>query len=158
MNFHQLNASTLSGKPFDFTSLAGKKVLVVNTASECGYTPQYAQLQELYEAFGGDGFQILAFPCNQFGAQEPGNEGQIADFCQLNYGVSFPMMQKVEVKGPGIHPVFSWLTQKIKNGSEDIEVSWNFQKFLIDENGRLLKSLSPETSPLDEQLIKWLEA
>lgn len=158
MNFHELKANTLSGKPFDFSSLAGKKVLVVNTASECGYTPQYAQMEELYTNYKDAGFELLAFPCNQFGAQEPGNEEQIAQFCQVNYGVSFPILQKVDVKGPATHPVFNWLCKKDKNGVEEIEVSWNFQKFLIDEQGRLVKSLSPETSPLDEQLINWLEA
>ena len=116
MNLYQFSIKTLEGEDFDLSSLKGKKVMIVNTASECGLTPQYAQLQELYEAEGNSKFEIIGFPCNDFGAQEPGSAVQIAAFCEKNYGVSFPMMEKVHVKGDDQHPIYTWLTQKSKNG------------------------------------------
>ena len=158
MNFHQLSANSLMGKPIHFKDFLGKKVLIVNTASECGNTPQYAQLQELYDNYKGQKLEILAFPCNQFGAQEPGEASEIASFCERNYGVTFTIMEKIDVKGPNTHPVYKWLCAKTENGKEDVEVSWNFQKFLVNENGAWVKCLSPETSPFDEQIINWLEA
>ncbi|MFN3875649.1 MAG: glutathione peroxidase [Flavobacteriales bacterium] len=156
-SFHDLSAIDISGKRFDFSTLRGRKVLVVNTASECGYTPQYEQLQELYETYAGKGLAVIGFPCNQFGGQEPGSEAQIAAFCQKNYGVTFPMMAKVSVKGGDQHPVYQWLTRKSLNGAMDAEVKWNFHKFLVDEDGRLVQSLGSGISPLDERVIAWVE-
>lgn len=156
-SFHALTASDIQGRPFAFSQLKGRKVMVVNTASECGYTPQYKQLQELHEAYGDKGLVIIGFPCNQFGGQEPGGEAQIAAFCQKNYGVTFPMMSKVDVKGSGQHPVYQWLTSKALNGAMDAEVKWNFHKFLVDEEGRLVLSLGSGVSPLDERIVQWVE-
>lgn len=153
---HDFTIETLDGGTFDFASLKGKKVLIVNTASECGLTPQYQQLQELYEAKGGDQFEIIGFPSNDFGAQEPGSNEQIASFCQKNYGVTFPMMTKVHVKGEGISPIYSWLTSKAENGVSDYEVQWNFHKFLIDEEGNLVKEVTPQTLPTDEEILSWI--
>lgn len=156
-SFHALAATDILGQPYPFAQLKGRKVMVVNTASECGYTPQYQQLQELHEAFGAKGLVIIGFPCNQFGGQEPGGEQQIAEFCQKNYGVSFPMMSKVDVKGQGQHPVYAWLTSQDRNGAMDAEVKWNFHKFLVDEEGRLVLSLGSGVSPLDERILQWAE-
>jgi glutathione peroxidase len=155
-NFHQFKATTIDGKELDFASLKGKKILVVNTASKCGLTPQYEGLQELYKKYGGDKFEIIGFPANNFAGQEPGTNSEVAEFCQKNYGVSFTMMEKISVKGKDIHPIYQWLTEKAKNGVADNKVSWNFQKFLIDENGNLVKSLSPQTSPTDSEIVSWL--
>jgi glutathione peroxidase len=135
---------------------AGKKIMVVNTASECGYTPQYRQLQELYDLHKDQGLVILGFPSNDFGGQEPGTEQDIAAFCEKNYGVSFPMMAKVTVKGADAHPVFQWLQQKQRNGVKDAKVDWNFNKFLIDEQGRLVEHLSGKVSPLDDRILDWV--
>lgn len=154
--FHDFTVSTLDGVSLDLSSLKGKKVLVVNTASECGLTPQYEQLQELYKAHGGDNFEIIGFPSNDFGAQEPGSAEQIANFCQKNYGVTFPMMAKVHVKGEDQCELYQWLTQKDLNGVGDFEVKWNFHKFLIDENGALVKDVEPQTLPIDDEILNWI--
>jgi glutathione peroxidase len=153
---HDFSATTLDGKTFDLSKLKGKKVLIVNTASECGLTPQYEQLQELYNEHGGDEFEIIGFPSNDFGAQEPGTDDQIAAFCQKNYGVSFPMMSKVHVKGEEQCEIYRWLTSKSENGVGDFEVQWNFHKFLIDENGALVKEVLPQTLPIDEEILSWI--
>ncbi len=153
---HDFSASTLDGKTFDFSTLRGKKVLIVNTASECGLTPQYEQLQELYNEHGGEHFEIIGFPSNDFGAQEPGTDDQIAAFCQKNYGVTFPMMSKVSVKGAEQCDIYQWLTKKSENGVGDFEVQWNFHKFLIDENGALVKEVLPQTLPIDEEILAWI--
>jgi glutathione peroxidase len=157
-NFHQFKATTIDGKELDFASLKGKKILVVNTASKCGLTPQYESLQELYKTYGGDNFEIIGFPANNFAGQEPGTNAEVATFCQKNYGVSFTMMEKISVKGKDMHPIYQWLTEKAKNGVEDSKVSWNFQKYLIDENGNLVKSVSPQTSPVDKEIVSWLSS
>jgi len=157
MGFYSFTVQTIDGEEFSFEQLKGKKVLVVNTASECGYTPQYKQLQELYENFGGDKFTIIGFPANNFGGQEPGSDMQIAQFCQKNYGVTFPMMSKVSVKGDDQHPVYQWLTQKTKNGVADAQPKWNFHKYLIDEEGNWVKSLSSGVSPLDDEIVNWIQ-
>lgn len=154
---HDFTVTDINGSPFALSQLKGKKVLVVNTASECGLTPQYAQLQELYEAKGGDGFEIIGFPANNFGGQEPGSDAEIASFCSKNYGVSFPMMSKISVQGADMHPLYRWLTNKSENGVGDYEVQWNFHKFLIDEEGRLVRDISPRTLPLDEEILSWIE-
>lgn len=155
---HDFTIETLQGEPFDLSTLKGKKVLVVNTASECGLTPQYAQLQELYEKFGGENFEIVGFPSNDFAGQEPGSNDEIASFCQKNYGVTFPMMTKIQVKGDGQHPIYQWLTSKAQNGVGDYEVQWNFHKFLVDEEGRLVKDVAPQTAPIDPEIIDWINS
>ncbi len=131
--------------------------MVVNTASECGYTPQYKQLEELYEHYKDKGFIIVGFPSNDFGGQEPGDEHTIAQFCQKNYGVTFPLMSKVVTHGQGQSPVYAWLTQKAMNGKADSEVKWNFQKYLIDEEGHLVDVLPSAQEPTSERVIDWLE-
>lgn len=157
MDFHTLKATDINGQAYDLTALKGHKVLVVNTASECGYTPQYRQLQELYDAYKDRGLVVLGFPSNDFGGQEPGSEQAIAAFCQKNYGVTFPLMAKVHTKGPGQDPVYAWLTQKDRNGVLDSEVKWNFQKYLIDEQGRLVAMYPSAQEPLSEPIINWVE-
>jgi len=132
-------------------------VMVVNTASECGFTPQYKQLQELYTTYKDKGLVIVGFPSNDFGGQEPGTEQQIEEFCQLNFGVTFPMMAKVNTKGEAKSPVYQWLTEQSKNGKMDSEVKWNFQKYLIDENGNLVTMLASATDPLSDVVINWVE-
>lgn len=155
-SFHDFKAKSITGEVIDFSSFKGKKILVVNTASECGLTPQYEQLQELYETYGGEGFEIIGFPANNFGKQEPGTNDEIKTFCEQNYGVSFTMMSKISVKGEDINPIYAWLTQKNKNGVKDSEVTWNFQKYFIDEDGHLVDYATPKTNPLDDKIITWV--
>ena len=157
-DIYQFKVKTLSDEEFDFSSLKGKKIMIVNTASKCGNTPQYKDLQEIYDTYKDNDFVIVGFPANNFGKQEPGTNTEIAEFCQLNYGVTFPMMSKISVKGEDIHPLYQFLTQKSKNGFEDSEVSWNFQKYLIDEKGHLFKVIPPKTLPTDESLINWIKS
>jgi glutathione peroxidase len=155
---YQFQVEDLEGNTFDFSTLKGKKILVVNTASECGLTPQYEQLQAIYEKYKDKNFVIIGFPANNFGSQEPGTNQQIATFCQKNFGVSFPMMSKISVKGNDMHAVYQFLTQKAKNGLEDSEVQWNFQKYLINEKGELEKVVSPRTLPTDAEIVNWIES
>lgn len=150
-DFHTFSVKDIEGQTFDFSQLRGKRVLIVNVASKCGFTPQYKDLQSLYEQYGGENFVILGFPCNQFGRQEPGSAEEISDFCERNYGVTFPILEKVEVKGDGQHPVYQWLTST--NGVGEAKVSWNFNKFLVDEQGRWVKHFGSRTSPLDEEIV-----
>lgn len=157
MSFYDFTVKDIDGKEFDFAALKGKRVLIVNTASECGYTPQYKQLQELYENYGGDDFTIIGFPANNFGGQEPGTDKEIASFCQKNYGVTFPMMSKISVKGNDEHPLYQWLTSKEMNGVGNGSVKWNFHKFLIDENGNWVKELSSGVSPLDDSVTAFAQ-
>lgn len=156
-SIHQFKVTDLYGEEFDFSTLKGKKIMVVNTASECGLTPQYKQLQEIYEKYKDKGFTIIGFPANNFGKQEPGSDKEIATFCQENYGVSFQMMSKISVKGDDMHKLYQFLTQKSQNGLEDSDVKWNFQKYLLDEEGYLVKVVQPQTLPDDESIIKWIE-
>ena len=156
--FHDFKVTTIDGKPFDLATLKGKKVLVVNTASKCGYTPQYAQLEELYKKYGGDKFTIIGFPANNFMSQEPGTNEEIAQFCTLNYGVTFQMMAKISVKGDDIAPVYRWLTSKEENGVMDAPVKWNFQKFMIDENGNFAGMVPTKESPLSEKIVNWIKS
>lgn len=156
-NFYDFTVKSIDGKDFPLSSLKGKKVLVVNVASKCGHTPQYEQLQALYEQYGPDKFVIIGFPANNFMKQEPGTNEEIQEFCKLNYGVTFPMMEKISVKGKDIHPLYKWLTQKSENGKEDAKVTWNFQKFMIDENGNWVGTVKPKTSPTDQTIIDWIE-
>jgi glutathione peroxidase len=155
-NFYSFKTKTIDGNAFDLASLKGKKVLVVNTASKCGNTPQYKDLQALYEKYGGDKFVIIGFPANNFMSQEPGTNAEIKQFCTEKYQVTFPMMQKISVKGDDIDPIYKWLTTKALNGKMDAEVSWNFQKFMIDEKGNLVDMASPRTKPTDDQIVKWI--
>lgn len=155
MSFYDFEVTDLEGESFNFESLKGKRVLIVNTASECGYTPQYAQLQELYEEYGGESFTIVGFPANNFGGQEPGSDAEIRSFCSKNYGVSFPMMSKISVKGDDMHQVYQWLTQSDMNGVSDATVQWNFHKFLIDENGNWVASHPSSVTPLDEKITSF---
>jgi glutathione peroxidase len=154
---YQFKVQDLSGNEFDFATLKGKKIIIVNTASECGLTPQYEQLQGVYNQYKDQNVVIVGFPANNFGAQEPGSNAQIASFCQKNYGVTFPMMAKISVKGNDMHPVYQFLTQKSKNGLQDSEVEWNFQKYLINSNGELEKVIAPSTLPTDSEIINWIE-
>ncbi len=156
-NIYQFEVNDLYGEAFDFSNLKGKKVMVVNTASECGLTPQYADLQKLYESYKDKNFVIVGFPANNFGGQEPGSDEQIASFCKENYGVSFPMMSKISVKGGDKHEVYQFLTEKEKNGLQDSEVAWNFQKYLLNEQGELEMVLDPKTLPTDPSIVNWIE-
>ena len=148
VDFYSFKVETLDGGTFDFATLRGKRVLIVNTASKCGFTPQYKELQELWGLVDTSKFVILGFPSNDFGQQEPGSNADVASFCEKNYGVAFPMMTKVATKGGNQHPVYAWLTQKEQNGVSNAEVRWNFHKFLIDENGQWVESLLSTSSPL----------
>ena len=153
---YQFKVTDLYGKEFDFSTLKGKKLLIVNTASECGLTPQYKDLEAIYSKYKDKNFVIIGFPANNFGSQEPGSNEQIAKFCQMNYGVTFPMMSKISVKGKDIHEVYQFLTQKDKNGLQDSQVEWNFQKYLINEEGELIKVLSPRVLPTDSEIVGWI--
>jgi len=156
-SIHQFSYKTINGEVFDFNSLKGKKILIVNTASKCGFTPQYKELEELYELYKSKNFVIIGFPCNQFGSQDPGTSSDIKDFCTKNYGVTFLLMEKINVKGDSIHPIYKWLTSKFENGVMNSSVKWNFQKYLIDENGFLVNYYYSFKSPKSKQIIKWIE-
>jgi glutathione peroxidase len=156
-SIHSFTVQDISGNEFSFADLKGKKVLIVNTASKCGLTPQYEDLQKLYETYGGDSFVIVGFPANNFMKQEPGDNEQIAEFCQVNYGVSFPMMSKISVKGKNQHEIYQWLTKKSMNGVESSKVTWNFQKYMIDEEGQLVGHVSPQTKPFSDKIVSWIE-
>ena len=156
-SFYDFAVKTIDGKEFSLSSLKGKKVLVVNVASKCGLTPQYAQLEKLYEKYKDKDFVIIGFPANNFMGQEPGSNEEIAQFCSLNYGVTFPMMAKISVKGKEIAPLYQWLTEKKLNGKEAASVQWNFQKFMIDENGNWVGFASPKESPFSEKIVTWIE-
>jgi glutathione peroxidase len=155
--FYDFKVKTLEGKDFDFSSLKGKKVMVVNTASKCGFTPQYKDLEELYEQYGQK-LMIIGFPANNFANQEPGTASEIRQFCTQNYGVTFPMMEKISVKGDDMHPLYKWLTSKDKNGVMDSEVKWNFQKYLIDENGKLVDVVMTREKPGSDKVIAWINS
>jgi glutathione peroxidase len=146
----------IDGNEFSLSSLKGKKVMIVNTASKCGFTPQYEELEALYKQFKDSNFVIVGFPSNDFMSQEPGTESEIKAFCTKNYGVTFPMMAKVEVKGKNQTPLYSYLTMKSKNGVSDSTVKWNFQKYLINENGTIDKVLSPSTKPMSAEILEWI--
>jgi len=156
-NIYRFKLKTLDGNDFDFATLRGTKIMLVNTASKCGLTPQYKDLQALYEKYNDKDFTIIGFPANNFGAQEPGTNTEIKSFCSINYGVTFPMMAKISVKGNDIHPIYQFLTQKSKNGLQDSEVTWNFQKYLINKNGMLEMVISPKILPNSSEIINWIE-
>lgn len=157
-SIHQFVATDIKGETFDFSTLKGNKVMVVNTASKCGLTPQYEKLQELHDTYKNSNFTIIGFPSNDFMAQEPGTNQEISKFCVQNYGVSFKMMGKIIVKGEDKHDVYQFLTDKSLNEKIDSQVEWNFQKYLLNENGELEKVISPQTSPFDPEIIDWIES
>lgn len=157
-DIYSFKVKDIEGKEFDFETLRGKKVMIVNTASKCGLTPQYKELQALYEQFKDADFVIIGFPANDFMEQEPGTEKEIAAFCERNYGVTFPMMSKISVKGNEMEPLYKYLTQKSENGVKDSEVEWNFQKYLINQNGQLEKVISPRVSPTDAEILEWIHS
>jgi len=156
-SIHQFKVRDLEGKEFDFSKLSGKKIMVVNTASKCGLTPQYKDLQAIYDKYKSENFIIVGFPANDFMSQEPGTSSEIATFCERNYGVSFPMMEKISVKGKEMSSVYQFLTQKSKNGVADSDVEWNFQKYLLNEKGELDMIISSRTLPTDAKVINWIE-
>ena len=153
---HDFVVEDIYGDAFEMASLKGKKVMVVNTASKCGLTPQYEDLEALYQEYKDGDFVIIGFPANNFMNQEPGSNEDIIEFCTANYGVSFPMMGKISVKGDDMAPIYKWLTLKELNGKMDSEVGWNFQKYLIDEEGNLVDMIPPRTKPNTERVIAWL--
>ena len=155
---YQFEVEDITGKAFPLSNLQGKKVMIVNTASKCGLTPQYKELEALYQQYKDKDFIIIGFPANDFLKQEPGTNEEIATFCQVDYGVSFPMMSKISVKGKDMHPLYQFLTQKSKNGVADSKVSWNFQKYLIGKDGHLEKVIAPKTQPYDPEVIQWIGA
>ena len=155
---YQFKVNDLAGNEFDFSSLKNKKIMIVNTASKCGLTTQYKDLESIYKKYKDNNFVVVGFPANNFGSQEPGTNNEIAAFCEVNYGVSFPMMAKVSVKGSDMTSVYQFLTQKSKNGLQDSDVEWNFQKYLINENGELEKVIKPQTSPTDPAIVNWITA
>lgn len=156
-NIYQFKVKKLNGDVFDFATLKGKKIMIVNTASKCGLTPQYENLQSLYESFKDDNFVIVGFPANNFMFQEPGTNDEIASFCTENFGITFPMMSKISVKGNDMSEVYQFLTQKERNGYEDSKVKWNFQKYLLNEKGELIRIISPKTLPDEESVVDWIK-
>jgi glutathione peroxidase len=154
--FHDFTVKTIEGQTISLSQFKGEKVLVVNTASKCGLTPQYEDLEKLYKQFGGEDFTIIGFPANNFLKQEPGTNAEIKQFCNDSYGVSFPMMAKISVKGDDIDPLYQWLTSKDLNGVMDAEVTWNFQKFMIDESGHLAGMAPPKEKPYSEKILNWI--
>ena len=154
---YDFKVEDIDGKTVDLASFKGKKVMIVNTASKCGLTPQFEELEKLYNLYKASGFVVIGFPTNDFMSQDPGSNEEIKAFCTKNYGVSFPMMAKIKVKGNEKHPLYQFLTQKEKNGLEDNKVQWNFQKYLINESGKLVKVIKPNTSPLDEEIQNWIK-
>ena len=155
-SIHQFKVADIYGNIFDFSQLKGKKVMIVNTASKCGLTYQYEALQKLYSQYKDLNFVIVGFPSNDFLWQEPGSNDEIIDFCEQNYGVTFPMMSKITVKGTKKHPIYQFLTQKSKNNYKDSRVTWNFQKYLINKQGRVEKIISPRTRPDSEEIVSWI--
>jgi glutathione peroxidase len=151
-SIHTFTVKALDGTSINFAAYKGKKILVVNTASECGYTPQYKDLQALYEKYKGK-LVIVGFPANNFGGQEPGSNTEIKSFCEKNYGVTFPMAEKISVKGDDMAPIYQWLTQKSKNGVLDATIKWNFNKFLLDENGHIIAKFDSGTKPMDDEIV-----
>jgi len=154
-SIYNFKVKGLDGGTIDFSKFKGKKIMIVNTASKCGNTPQYAELQALYEKYK-DKLVIVGFPANNFGAQEPGTNSEIGEFCKKNYGVTFPMAEKVSVKGHDIAPIFKYLTDEAKKMGIDDPIKWNFTKFLVDENGKLITVIHNRTKPMSEEVLKYL--
>ncbi len=155
-SIHSFKVKSIDGGEIDFSKFKGKKILVVNTASKCGYTPQYEALEKVYEQYKNK-LVIIGFPCNQFGGQEPGSSTEIVEFCKKNYGVSFPLADKIDVKGDNIAPVYKWLCNKTENGVLDATITWNFNKFLLDENGKMIAYFPSKVTPDSEEILKYLK-
>ena len=149
---YDFKVKDINGDNFDLSQLKGKKVLVVNTASKCGFTPQYADLEKLYETYKDKNFVIIGFPANNFAHQEPGSNEEISEFCTKNYGVTFPMMSKISVKGDDIDPLYLWLTTKM-----DTDVKWNFQKFMVNEKGEVVNYALSKVKPFDDKIVDWIK-
>ncbi|GAA3844526.1 glutathione peroxidase [Saccharothrix violaceirubra] len=158
MSIHDIPVATLSGEPSSLGSLRGKALLVVNVASRCGLTPQYSGLERLQREYGERGFSVVGFPCNQFAGQEPGTAGQIAEFCSTTYGVSFPLFEKIEVNGPGRHPLYAELTTHADEEGTAGDVQWNFEKFLVSPDGEIVGRFRPRTDPEAPEVIKAIES
>lgn len=156
MSIYDIKINALNGKPMLLSDYKGCYILIVNVASKCGFTPQYKALQKLYDTYKGK-LEVIGIPCNQFGAQEPGNAQDIESFCEINYGVTFQITEKIDVKGSNQHPLYAWLTQKEKNGISDSKVKWNFHKYLIDPEGQLINYYYSMTSPTSSKIIKHLK-
>ncbi|WP_298494692.1 glutathione peroxidase [uncultured Algibacter sp.] len=154
-SIYDIKINAINGKPINLSQFKGKHILFVNVASKCGFTPQYKDLQELYNQYQ-DKIQIIGVPCNQFGNQEPGNEETITSFCEINYGVTFLITEKVDVKGKNQHPLYTWLTKSINNGVKNSTVKWNFQKYLVNPDGILIDYYLSTTNPLSSKIIKHL--
>ena len=152
---HDFEAQQINGQPVALAQFRGQPLLIINTASACGFTPQFAGLEKLHETYGARGLVVLGFPCNQFGAQDPGSNDEIAQFCQVNYGVSFPMMAKVDVNGDTAHPLYRWLTAEAPGLLGTKAIKWNFTKFLVGKDGRVIKRYAPNDAP--ESLAKDIE-
>lgn len=155
-SIHSFKVKSIDGKTIDFAKFKGKKILVVNTASKCGYTPQYDALQKVYDTYK-DKLVIVGFPANNFGGQEPGSDEEIVEFCKARFGVTFPLASKVSVKGEDMAPIYQWLTSKAKNGVLDVEIKWNFGKFLLDENGKLLSYFPSKITPDSDEILKFVK-
>ena len=155
-SIYDFDAQSIDGKPVPLRQFEGRPLLIVNTASACGFTPQFGGLEKLHQAYGERGLVVLGFPCNQFGSQDPGSNDEIASFCQLNYGVSFPMMEKIDVNGAKAHPLYQWLTAEAPGLLGSKAIKWNFTKFLVGRDGRVIKRYAPQDAP--EKLAKDIEA
>lgn len=153
---YDFTAQTIDDEEFRFSALKGKKVLIVNIATECSLAPQLNKLQELYEEYGGDDFEIVAFPCNDFGSQEKGSNTEVKEKCEKKYGITFLLMDKIRIKGDSIHPIYQWLTSSKENGVLDSKVTWNYQKFLINEHGEVVDDVAPIISPKCDRIKEWL--
>ena len=158
MSVYDFPVNTLTGEPSSLGTLAGKTLLVVNVASKCGLTPQYTTLEQLQERYAGRGFSVVGFPCNQFGGQEPGSAEEIQEFCSTTYGVSFPIFEKIEVNGPGRHPIYDELTQLPDADGEAGDIQWNFEKFLVAPDGKLVARFRPRTEPDAPEVVSAIEA
>jgi glutathione peroxidase len=158
MSVHDVSINTLAGKPASLGEHAGKTLLLVNVASKCGLTPQYRALEELHEHYADRGFEVLGFPCNQFGGQEPGSSEEIQQFCSMTYGVTFPLFEKIDVNGAHRHPLYDELTKTADAEGHDGDIRWNFEKFLVDPDGKVVARYSPVTTPDDPTIIADIEA
>jgi glutathione peroxidase len=156
-NVHDFRAKTIDGEDKSLADYAGKVVLVVNVASECGLTPQYRGLEELQRSFGARGLEVLGFPCNQFGGQEPGSETEIKQFCESRYGVTFPLFAKIEVNGERRHPLYAFLTSQQTEPDGPGDIQWNFAKFLVDRSGNIVARFAPATTPVSEEVVAAIE-
>ncbi len=155
-SIHSFKVKSIEGGTIDFAKFKGKKILIVNTASKCGYTPQYEALQKVYDQYK-DKLVIVGFPANNFGGQEPGSDGDIQEFCKARFGVKFPLASKVSVKGEDMAPIYQWLTSKAKNGVLDADIKWNFNKFLLDENGKMIAYFPSKVTPDSDDILKYLK-